>query len=71
MNKNGLFFVSAQFYMHARHLALSRSFPAKFKMDHLNFPLVNSDNTQVFADFIFNLKKTLSWEGIHNRELLL
>ncbi|XP_056605058.1 glycogen [starch] synthase, liver [Triplophysa dalaica] len=28
-----------QFYMHARHLALSRSFPAKFKMDHLNFPL--------------------------------
>ncbi|XP_057180384.1 glycogen [starch] synthase, liver isoform X2 [Triplophysa rosa] len=28
-----------RFYMHARHLALSRSFPAKFKMDHLNFPL--------------------------------
>ncbi|XP_051748058.1 glycogen [starch] synthase, liver [Ctenopharyngodon idella] len=25
-----------QFYMHARHLALSRAFPAKFKMDHLN-----------------------------------
>uniref|UniRef100_A0A8C0Y0M4 Glycogen [starch] synthase n=1 Tax=Cyprinus carpio carpio TaxID=630221 RepID=A0A8C0Y0M4_CYPCA len=25
-----------RFYMHARHLALSRSFPGKFKMDHLN-----------------------------------
>ncbi|XP_026092332.1 glycogen [starch] synthase, liver-like [Carassius auratus] len=27
-----------RFYMHARHLALSRSFPGKFKMDHLNLP---------------------------------
>ncbi|XP_073694889.1 glycogen [starch] synthase, liver [Garra rufa] len=27
-----------RFYMHARHLALSRSFPGKFKMDHLNIP---------------------------------
>lgn len=25
-----------RFYMHARHLALSRSFPGKFKTDHLN-----------------------------------
>lgn len=25
-----------RFYMHARHLALSRSFPGKFKMDHPN-----------------------------------
>ncbi|XP_048010654.1 glycogen [starch] synthase, liver [Megalobrama amblycephala] len=25
-----------RFYMNARHLALSRAFPAKFKMDHLN-----------------------------------
>uniref|UniRef100_A0A8C1A0K5 Glycogen [starch] synthase n=2 Tax=Cyprinus carpio TaxID=7962 RepID=A0A8C1A0K5_CYPCA len=25
-----------RFYMYARHLALSRSFPSKFKMDHLN-----------------------------------
>ncbi|KAI2665402.1 glycogen [starch] liver [Labeo rohita] len=25
-----------RFYMYARHLALSRSFPGKFKMDHLN-----------------------------------
>ncbi|XP_051544751.1 glycogen [starch] synthase, liver [Myxocyprinus asiaticus] len=27
-----------RFYMHARHLALSRSFPTKFKVDHLNLP---------------------------------
>uniref|UniRef100_A0A8C0XTX2 Glycogen [starch] synthase n=1 Tax=Cyprinus carpio carpio TaxID=630221 RepID=A0A8C0XTX2_CYPCA len=30
-----------RFYMHARHLALSRSFPGKFKMDHLNLAPVS------------------------------
>uniref|UniRef100_A0A672N1J7 Glycogen [starch] synthase n=1 Tax=Sinocyclocheilus grahami TaxID=75366 RepID=A0A672N1J7_SINGR len=30
-----------RFYMYARHLALSRSFPSEFKMDHLNIAQVS------------------------------
>uniref|UniRef100_A0A8C1ILR7 Glycogen [starch] synthase n=2 Tax=Cyprinus carpio TaxID=7962 RepID=A0A8C1ILR7_CYPCA len=39
-----------RFYMYARHLALSRSFPSKFKMDHLNIAPVSPANTHTLSD---------------------
>uniref|UniRef100_A0A8C2JIX9 Glycogen [starch] synthase n=1 Tax=Cyprinus carpio TaxID=7962 RepID=A0A8C2JIX9_CYPCA len=41
-----------RFYMYARHLALSRSFPSKFKMDHLNIAPVSPANTHTLSDVI-------------------